>query len=127
MFTVTEPVQHGNKEARLLGVPTANVYTSRLVSELGVYAGFLHTTTETYKACIYIDKIQESESCSVPDKSSVKVEAHCIGFTDLDLYDKIVTIHATNFIRPKMTFGNLQECKQQIELDLEEIKKVLGI
>jgi riboflavin kinase/FMN adenylyltransferase len=119
MFTVTGPVQHGNKEARLLGVPTANVYTSRLVSELGVYAGFLHTTTETYKACIYID--------TVPDQSSVKVEAHCIGFTDLDLYDKIVTIHATNFIRPKMTFGNLQECKQQIELDLEEIKKVLGI
>ncbi len=119
MFTVTGPVQHGNKEARLLGVPTANVYTSRLVSELGVYAGFLHTTTETYKACIYID--------TVPDKSSIKVEAHCIGFTDLDLYDKIVTIHATNFIRPKMTFGNLQECKEQIELDLEEIKKVLGI
>ena len=115
-------VEHGLKIGRQIGFPTANM--SREAEGYlpldGVYAGWLYADGERYPAALSVginDTVQ-----AVPRL----IEAYVLDRTDLDLYDKIVTLEYVDFIRPAAKFDGLEALVQAIRADVERIRQVLA-
>jgi riboflavin kinase/FMN adenylyltransferase len=55
------------------------------------------------------------------------VESHVLDETELDLYDKVVTLEFIDFVRPVEKFDGVDSLVTQINLDLEVVRKQLGM
>lgn len=118
---------------KMLGFPTANIdreeYAAREVSiPLGVYAGTAtihadgadkgltaNAASCTYKAGIVIGPLDE--------KRLPKIEAHLLDFSG-DLYGKHLTLALVKFLRAFQPFETEDALKNQIALDLSEVRRV---
>lgn len=103
-------VTKGKGDARHLGTPTANIYipASEYIKE-GLYSGLMYTDTTRYPSVIYI---------TLESDSVYKIESHAIGYTDLNLYDTMITVHTITHIRECIQFPNIDALKEQIQTDL---------
>jgi len=114
-------VVRGIGYGRKLGFPTANLDRRQWAREKlglrhGVYAGIaLLPSSKQYPAGIVIGP---NDARGLP-----KIEAHLIGFRG-NLYNKQLTLHIRQFIRPYKTFANLVLLKKQIASDLKIAAKV---
>lgn len=112
-------VTPGNQEATKLGTPTANIYVTKEHSVLhGLYIGSMCTQTGVYPSIIYI---------SSQSDHLLKIEAHAIGYTDLDLYHTQITVETIEFIREPHNFSNVteSEIKQYIQNDIQKCSNQL--
>jgi riboflavin kinase/FMN adenylyltransferase len=104
-------IEHGLKIGRSIGFPTANM--SREAEGYlpldGVYAGWLYVDAERYPAALSVG-INETFQ-AVPRL----VEAHVIDRTDLDLYDKVVSLEY------------VESLVEEINRDLDKCRKILGV
>jgi riboflavin kinase/FMN adenylyltransferase len=113
-YTISGRVAHGQKLARELGVPTANISLKRYVSPVnGVYAVHVHG----------IETSPLSGIASIGKKPTVngtseELEVHIFDF-DGDLYGKQIEVALLHKLRDEQKFDSLQLLKQQIELDVE--------
>ncbi len=116
-------VEHGLKIGRKIGFPTANL--SREAEGYlpldGVYSGWLVSEGVKYPAAHSVG-INETFQ-AVPRL----VESHVLDETDLDLYDKVVTLEFVDFVRPVEKFDGVDSLVTQINLDLEVVRKQLGL
>ena len=116
-------VEHGLKIGRKIGFPTANL--SREADGYlpldGVYSGWLVSEGVKYPAAHSVG-INETFQ-AVPRL----VESHVLDETDLDLYDKVVTLEFVDFVRPVEKFDGVDSLVTQINLDLEVVRKQLGL
>ena len=116
-------VEHGLKIGREIGFPTANL--SREAEGYlpldGVYSGWLVSEGIRYPAAHSVG-INETFQ-AVPRL----VESHVLDETELDLYDKVVTLEFIDFVRPVEKFDGVDSLVAQINLDLEVVRKQLGI
>ena len=116
-------VEHGLKIGRKIGFPTANL--SREAEGYlpldGVYSGWLVSEGVRYPAAHSVG-INETFQ-AVPRL----VESHVLDETDLDLYDKVVTLEFVDFVRPVEKFDGVDSLVGQINLDLEVVRKQLGL
>ena len=116
-------IEHGLKIGRSIGFPTANM--SREAEGYlpldGVYAGWLYADAERYPAALSVG-INETFQ-AVPRL----VEAHVIDRTDLDLYDKVVSLEYVAHIRPAAKFNGVEDLVAEINRDLEKCRKILGV
>ena len=116
-------VEHGLKIGRKIGFPTANL--SREAEGYlpldGVYSGWLVSEGVKYPAAHSVG-INETFQ-AVPRL----VESHVLDETDLDLYDKVVTLEFVDFVRPVEKFDGVDSLVGQINLDLEVVRKQLGL
>ena len=116
-------VEHGLKIGRKIGFPTANL--SREAEGYlpldGVYSGWLVSEGVKYPAAHSVG-INETFQ-AVPRL----VESHVLDETDLDLYDKVVTLEFVDFVRPVAKFDGVDPLVGQINLDLEVVRKQLGL
>jgi riboflavin kinase/FMN adenylyltransferase len=116
-------VEHGLKIGRKIGFPTANL--SREAEGYlpldGVYSGWLVSEGVRYPAAHSVG-INETFQ-AVPRL----VESHVLDETDLDLYDKVVTLEFVDFVRPVEKFDGVDSLVAQINLDLEVVRKQLGL
>lgn len=116
-------VEHGLKIGREIGFPTANL--SREAEGYlpldGVYSGWLVSEGIRYPAAQSVG-INETFQ-AVPRL----VESHVLDETELDLYDKVVTLEFIDFVRPVEKFDGVDSLVAQINLDLEVVRKQLGI
>ena len=116
-------VEHGQKIGRKIGFPTANL--SREAEGYlpldGVYSGWLVSEGVRYPAAHSVG-INETFQ-AVPRL----VESHVLDETDLDLYDKVVTLEFVDFVRPVEKFDGVDSLVGQINLDLEVVRKQLGL
>ena len=116
-------VEHGLKIGRKIGFPTANL--SREAEGYlpldGVYSGWLVSEGVKYPAAHSVG-INETFQ-AVPRL----VESHVLDETDLDLYDKVVTLEFVDFVRPVEKFDGVDSLVAQINLDLEVVRKQLGL
>lgn len=114
-------IEHGLKIGRSIGFPTANMSRDAegYLPVDGVYAGWLYADAERYPAALSIG-INETFQ-AVPRL----IEAHVIDHTDLDLYDKVVSLEYVAHIRPSAKFEGVESLVAQINLDLDDCRKIL--
>ena len=116
-------VEHGLKIGRKIGFPTANL--SREAEGYlpldGVYSGWLVSEGIRYPAAHSVG-INETFQ-AVPRL----VESHVLDETELDLYDKVVTLEFVDFVRPVAKFDGVESLVAQINLDLEVVRQQLGL
>lgn len=102
-------VIHGQENGLKLGFPTANLNFSGKL-ETGVYGGNVEFEGKKYKAAIVY----------FPEKSLV--EAHILGFSG-NLYDQEIQVEIGEKIREIIKFKNSEELINQINKDIEIIRK----
>ena len=116
-------VEHGLKIGRKIGFPTANL--SRQAEGYlpldGVYSGWVISEGIRYPAAHSVG-INETFQ-AVPRL----VESHVLDETELDLYDKVVTLEFIDFVRPVAKFDGVDSLVAQINLDLEVVRQQLGL
>lgn len=120
-FAIEGVVQHGDKNGRLLGYPTANLpLGSYLRPRYGVYAvtGRL-ADGRVLKGAANLGVRPQFD----PPKELL--EPHFFDF-DGDLYGQTIEVAFHAFLRPEARFDNLDALKTQMALDCEEARIVLG-
>jgi riboflavin kinase/FMN adenylyltransferase len=118
----TGMVEHGLKIGREIGFPTANLArdSEGFLPRDAVYAGWLYADGERYMTALSVG-INETFT-AVPRL----IEAHVIGVSGLDLYDKVITVEYVEFIRPAAKFNGVEDLVAEINRDLEKIKEILS-
>ena len=116
-------VEHGLKIGRKIGFPTANLSRDAegYLPLDGVYSGWLVSEGIRYPAAHSVG-INETFQ-AVPRL----VESHVLDETELDLYDKVVTLEFVDFVRPVAKFDGVDSLVAQINLDLEIVRQQLGL
>ena len=108
-YSVTAPVEHGNKLGRTIGFPTINQHISadRAIPGRGVYAS----------RCMDMPAVTNvGVRPTVTDDGEVVCETHIIGDCG-DLYGKIVTVRLLRFLRDERKFKSLEALKPQLQID----------
>ncbi len=121
IFTLSGKVIEGQKIARELGFPTANIEVpNNLDINFGIYAGFVKYNQKQYSGVINIGLTPH-----FPVKKP-KLEMHIFDFND-NIYGEYITIIATHYLREEMKFDNLGLLLGQIEQDCAQAKQILSI
>ena len=125
-------VQHGDKRGRQIGFPTANLrpQANKLVPANGVYAAYVH---------IQNDQESDLQLASAVYKCVVNigvrptfngterlVEVHVLD-TNLDLYDKLLTVEFIAYLRGEQRFSGIDALKAQITTDVQKAHHILTI
>ena len=120
---VSGVVEHGLKIGRTIGFPTANIARDAegYLPLDGVYAGWLIADGIRYPAAHSVG-INETFQ-AVPRL----VESHVLDETELDLYDKVVTLEFVDFVRPAAKFDGVEALVRQINLDLDVVRNQIGL
>lgn len=120
-FAVQGIVQHGDKNGRLLGYPTANVdMGSYLRPMYGVYAVTGHLADgRVLKGAANLGIRPQFD----PPKELL--EPHFFDF-DEDLYGQTIEVALRHFIRPEAKFGSMEELTAQIDADCVRARELLA-
>lgn len=118
----TGVIEHGLKIGRTIGFPTANMSRDAegYLPVDGVYAGWLYADDQRYPAALSVG-INETFQ-AVPRL----IEAHVIDRTDLDLYDKVVSLEYVEYIRSAAKFDGVEALVAEINRDLDKCRQILG-
>lgn len=108
-MTIKGKVVQGEKKARSMGFPTANVLLNE-DAEPGIYAGRVSIDGESYKAALYVSS-----------KNLKLMEAHILDFEG-DLYDKEIDLRVYDKIRDDFDATDEEKLKTIIENDIEMIR-----
>jgi len=118
---VSGPVITGAKRGRTIGFPTANLSeVSTVLPGNGVYAVRALVDGKRYPAAANIGPNPTF------GEDAQKIEAHLIGFSG-DLYGKTVTVEFIARLRDTRPFAGVKELVEQLNRDVEEAKRVLGV
>jgi riboflavin kinase/FMN adenylyltransferase len=125
-------VQHGDKRGQQIGFPTANLRpdAKKLLPANGVYAAYVHIqnaqerdlqlTSPVYKGVVNIGIRPTFNG------TERLVEVHLLG-TNLDLYDKLLTIEFIEHLRDEQRFSGIEALKAQIVIDIQKALHILAI
>lgn len=118
-YFLTGTVVQGRQLGRTMGIPTANILLppELAVPKLGVYACLADVDGKRYKAVTNIG------SRPTVGGHQVRAESWLLDFEG-DLYGKRLTLAFLRFIRPEQKFGSLEELKQQVQVDAEQVRKL---
>lgn len=115
-------VVEGIKLGRKLGYPTANILLSepkKLLPRNGVYAVMAKIDGRVHKGML---SIGVRPTIDLPERNRT-VEVNLFGFEG-DLYGKHIRISFLEWLRCEKKFDSLQELKEQIATDKEEVLKI---
>ncbi|MBX7157853.1 MAG: bifunctional riboflavin kinase/FAD synthetase [Verrucomicrobiae bacterium] len=116
-FSLFGKVVKGQGLGEQLQFPTANLdLEGEKLPPFGVYAARCQVQNQTYQAAVNIG-IRPTFNSNTPT-----VEAHLLNFTG-DLYGKDIEIFLLKKIRDEKKFSGVEDLKQQIKKDIEQIKK----
>ncbi|SDU81972.1 bifunctional riboflavin kinase/FAD synthetase [Arcanobacterium phocae] len=122
-------VEHGFKRGRQLGFPTANlpgVGVGEIPAD-GVYAGWLVRTIPETKATEHLPAAISIGTNPQFDGVERTVEAHVLGRSDLNLYGEEVAIDFIDYVRPMMSFSDVNELLCQMDNDLRSTADILSV
>jgi len=106
---ITGKVVEGEKKARSLGFPTANVFLSEDAVP-GIYAGRAEIDGISYKAALYVSL-----------KNPKLMEAHVLDFEG-DLYGKEINLRVCDKIRDDFDIADEEKLKEIIANDIEMVR-----
>ena len=118
-FSVYGLVEHGQKLARKLGFPTANIAlpSSAALPRAGVYAVSACVNGETYHGIANLGmRPTVEESVKIP-----RLETHLKDYCGKDFYGKYIEVFLHRFIRDEKKFSSIEELKKQIKSDIESV------
>ena len=121
-FAIRGIVEHGDKNGRKLGYPTANIaIDTYLRPKYGVYAvtGKVLATGETYKGAANIGIRPQFE----PPKELL--EPYFFDFSG-DLYGQEIEVAFHHFLRGEAKFDSLDDLMAQMEKDCEDARRLLS-
>ncbi|HYO86715.1 MAG TPA: bifunctional riboflavin kinase/FAD synthetase [Dermatophilaceae bacterium] len=126
---VAGTVVHGDHRGRSLGYPTANLGpdSAGLIPADGVYSGWL----------VRLDLPVGAPERELPAAVSVgtnptfdgttrRVEAYVLDRTDLELYGERVAIDFTDYLRPTLRFGSVDDLLTQMKTDVDRCRSQLA-
>ena len=118
-FSVFGPVEHGQKLARQLGFPTANIAlpASAALPRPGVYAVSTIIGSATYRGIANLGfRPTIDEKIKIP-----RLETHLINYSGPDFYGEKIEVFLHDFIRDEQKFESVQELKNQIKTDIASL------
>lgn len=111
-FTIAGVVEHGQRLARQLGFPTANVtvYPQAVLPPAGVYE-------VAVGACRGIANLGLRPTIAEEQKV-VRLETHLLNWQG-DLYGRFLQVELRRFLRPERRFASVDELRAQIAADVQ--------
>lgn len=120
-FAVEGAVQHGDKNGRLFGFPTANIEMGNYLRPLyGVYA-----VKGRLPDARVVDGAANLGVRPQFDPPKELLEPHFFDFSE-DLYGQTIEVEFHHFIRPEAKFESLEALIRQISLDCDEAKRLFA-
>jgi riboflavin kinase/FMN adenylyltransferase len=122
-YILTGKVVHGDKLGSKLGYPTANLQISekdKLIPVEGVYAVKIEIDNLSFEGMMYIGKRP-----TVSDQTAINIEINIFDFNQ-NIYDKIIQIHILEFLREDIRFENLDQLKDQLQIDEKNAQLALS-
>lgn len=120
-YSVCGTVQPGRGEGRDFGFRTANLHVPDMFKCLGdgVYAAYAWVDGVRYKAAV-----SNGVAPTFADEAKANVEAHILDFEG-DLYGKTIRIEFMNWLRPMMTFPNVDELIATVTSNINWVRENL--
>jgi riboflavin kinase/FMN adenylyltransferase len=125
-------VQHGEKRGRQIGFPTANLRpdANKLLPADGVYAAYVHIQNAQESdlqlaSAVYKCVVNIGVRPTFNGKERL-VEIHLLD-TNLDLYDKLLTVEFIEHLRSEQRFSSIEALKAQIVTDVQKAHHILTI
>ena len=107
-------VVHGAHRGSGFGFPTANLQVARLcLPGRGVYAGWAHTSTGSYRAVVNIGLHP-----TVGDADGLKIEAHLMDYPGDALYGETLELDLLLRLRDEQRFPSVADLLSQIGCDV---------
>ena len=118
---ITGKIVEGDKRARKINFPTANVIPgNHILPRKGVYCVEVTINNENH---LGISNFGERPTV---DGSKLLLETHIFNF-NRQIYGNDLTVRFLTFIRPERKFTNFEELTKQIKKDIETAKKFHNI
>lgn len=121
-FSVTRQIEHGDSIGHTIGFPTANIELPdfHIVPKFGVYITRAKVKGEWHPAITNVGgkpTVGTNKPC---------IETYILNFND-DVYGEEIEIEFRRFIRSITKFDNLDELKNQLELDKKAAREYFEI
>jgi riboflavin kinase/FMN adenylyltransferase len=122
-FALSGVVVGGQKLGRQLGFPTANIARSfdQAVPAEGIYAGWLTAPAGRFMAATSI-----GVRPAVGEGGRQTVEAYLLDYPGESLYGVPVELELSHRLREERNFPSLEELTRQIDLDVQETRRMLN-
>lgn len=123
-YLLTGTIESGSQIGRKIGFPTANIRPIdplKLIPADGVYAVFLNINGKIEKGMMNI-----GNRPTVDKTHQHMIEAHIFNF-DQDIYDHRIDVALIERIRDEKRFQNIDELKNQLEIDKVNIINILSV
>ena len=121
-YSIKGEVVRGKQLGTDMGFPTCNINPQRLRIPLhGVYACEVRLADKYRPAAVNI-----GYRPTVTESGEALLEAHILDFNE-DLYGKTIEVIFRQKIREETKFSGLEELKQQISADVEQVRKLFGV
>lgn len=122
-FKIAGKVIHGHSRGKKLGFPTANIKPEpKLCPPDGVYA--VYCILDDDKKNLRPGVMNIGWNPTFKDRR-VSYEAHIMDL-DRDLYGQRIEMQIIDRIRAEMTFGNVEELKEQIRKDIKYSREIFS-
>ena len=119
-FSIEGKVVRGKSLGQKLGFPTANLQeVYNFIPRQGVYAGWANWANEKRLAVMNIGLCP-----SIREQKEISLECHIPNFCG-NLYNQKFRFHFIKKLRDEKKFPSLNELKNQIKQDLEEVQKMV--
>ena len=137
-FQLTGKVIRGDQLGRRIGYPTANLQVQeshKLIPAYGIYAVEAAVIEPTdLKTGPYTPRLPERSIYGMGyigtrptiDGVSRSIEVHLLDFNE-DIYGEILRIKFLHFVRHDQWFENMEEMIQQMKVDEQQVKVLLGL
>ncbi len=121
-YGFTLPVSEDKKLARTLGFPTINQRfpDGLLAPRFGVYRARVRVDDVDYDGISNI-----GVRPSVHSDGAIMLETHIIDFSG-DLYGQLVTVELVGFLRDEKKFASVDALREQVERDIETVRRAAG-
>lgn len=114
-FLISEIVEHGKKNGRILGFPTANLkIVNKVYPPFGVFGGTtkIEGDENSYSSVINIGKNPTLKP------GELSVEAHLFDFNK-NIYGKRIYVSIEKFLRNEKKFNSIEDLKFGIQNDVD--------
>lgn len=118
-YALSGTVVHGNGIGRQIGFPTANIHPDdplKIIPKPGVYAVSVRTDTMDWTPAM----LNIGTNPTVGNKTQT-IEVHIPSFSG-DLYYRKMEVRFERFLREEKRFAGLDELKEQIAMDVDNIR-----
>ncbi|MDR2496617.1 MAG: riboflavin biosynthesis protein RibF [Tannerellaceae bacterium] len=123
-YRIAGKIVHGQKIGRTIGFPTANILIDeplKLIPAHGVYAvDVLINNREPYRGMLYI-----GVRPTLGYGSETVLEVHIFNF-EQEAYDGDISLELRQYFRGDISFGTLDELKEQLQRDKQIIQDFFG-